>query len=67
MRWTNPQPGEFRVKKCFAFLPVIVGGHKVWLEPYYQLQKYHLYQFDFHSFYYWEVIKNVEKGYQCES
>lgn len=37
MRWKNeqkPMPGDVKYEKVFAWLPVDVEGHTVWLEFY---------------------------------
>ncbi len=44
MRWRikinqGPQIGDLRIQKSFALFPVKIGGFRVWLEKYYQVEK----------------------------
>jgi len=38
--FAEPSPGTTRLKRVFAWLPVIIGGEKIWLEYYEELQGY---------------------------
>jgi hypothetical protein len=44
MRWyAKPEPdgGEVRVRRCFAWLPVTIDGETRWLERYTVVDRYH--------------------------
>lgn len=34
MRWLLPNPSSVRFRKKFAWLPIIVENHRIWLEFY---------------------------------
>lgn len=38
--FTEPNPGTTRLKRIFAWWPVVIGGDKVWLEYFEELQGY---------------------------
>jgi hypothetical protein len=40
MRWYRPQPGDFRVKTFFAWIPVMVETEARWLEQVIVRQRY---------------------------
>jgi hypothetical protein len=40
MKFLLPEHGAIRVRRRFAFLPVIIEDHKVWLEFYYEHEIY---------------------------
>lgn len=47
MKWKanippDPQVGDYRIRKFFAWLPVTVAGQRVWLERYMILEEYRI-------------------------
>lgn len=36
--FTDPEAGTTRLKRVFAWLPIIISGEKIWLEYYEELQ-----------------------------
>ena len=40
MKWKHPSYGDRRVRKHFCLFPVVVEGHKVWLESVYVVEVY---------------------------
>ncbi len=38
--FTEPSPGTTRLKRVFTWLPQIIGGEKIWLEYYEELQAF---------------------------
>lgn len=36
--FNNPDPGTTRLKRVFAWIPKVIGGDKIWLEYFEELQ-----------------------------
>lgn len=40
MRWKMPNEGDKRVVVRFAWFPIVISGHKIWLEKFFVKQYY---------------------------
>lgn len=46
----SPLIGDLRIKKSFAFLPIVINGYRIWLREYYEYQIYKEIKNEFHIY-----------------